>query len=84
VSGDLDDSELSEEELEHIFDDESATGLDDGDDDTVLIEDVQDGEAFVANFTDVDGGNYSFDFDVEDTTAASDTDSIEVTRARRG
>jgi len=83
VSGDLDDSELSEEELENIFDDESATGLDDGDDDTVLIEDVQDGEAFVANFTDVDGGNYSFDFDVEDTTA-SDTDSIEVTELGEG
>jgi len=83
VSGDLDDSELSEEELENIFDDESATGLDDGDDDTVLIEDVQDGEAFVANFTDVDGGNYSFDFDVRDTTA-SDTDSIEVTELGEG
>jgi len=48
----------------------------------VLIEDVQDG-ALVANFTDVDGGNYSFDFDVEDTTA-SDTDSIEVTELGEG
>ncbi|TKX84545.1 hypothetical protein EXE43_18330, partial [Halorubrum sp. SS5] len=83
VSGELDGDTLSESELENIFDDAGATGLGDGDDDTVLITGVQDGEAFTANFTDVEGGDYSFDFNVEDTDAA-DSDSINVSELGDG
>ncbi|OYR75673.1 beta strand repeat-containing protein [Halorubrum ezzemoulense] len=83
VSGELSGDTLSESELENVFDDAGATGLGDGDDDTVLITGVEDGEAFTANFTDVDGGDYDFDFSVEDTTA-EDSDSINVTELGDG
>ncbi|MEZ3163614.1 hypothetical protein ABNG03_07470 [Halorubrum sp. RMP-47] len=50
----------------------------------MLLTGVEDGDAsFVANFTDVDGGDYSFDFAVEDSTA-EDSASINVTELGDG
>ncbi|QFU82345.1 BGTF surface domain-containing protein [Natronorubrum aibiense] len=73
---------LDVEDLKNIFannDNTEFTVVDDNeeeDDDTVTLEDVE--GTHVANFSDIDAGEYDFDFEVTDSTAEAN-DSIEVT-----
>ncbi|WP_434523073.1 BGTF surface domain-containing protein [Halorubrum sp. AS12] len=81
VTGTINGNDLDEEELNNIFDDAGSTTVDD---ETVLITGFEDGDgSFAANFTDVDGGDYAFDFAVDDTNA-EDSASINVTELGDG
>ena len=77
-------SGLDDTEIEAIFEDSGfeSIELDDEDEEVVTLVDVTDGD-YAANFTDVDTGEYTFDFEVTDTEA-EDSASINVTEAADG
>ncbi|PSQ57688.1 PGF-CTERM sorting domain-containing protein [Halobacteriales archaeon SW_8_68_21] len=70
-----DDFAYDDEDLEQIFDESFETNVNEGDEVFELV-DVTDDD-YATNFSGVDAGNYSFDFDVTDTDAA-DTGSVTV------
>ena len=73
ITGELDGDELDDEELTELFGD--VDGFEVVDDDEIRV-DAEDGEAIAVDFDGVDEGDYDFDLEVTDSTAA---DSASIT-----
>ncbi|PCR91084.1 COG1470 family protein [Natrinema ejinorense] len=70
---------LDVEELEHIFGDDFDISETYDDDEIVTLEDVED-DTYETNFTNIDADEYTFDFEVTDTTAEA-SDTVNVTES---
>jgi len=73
---------LDQGDLEEIFGNVSAYNDYGEDEDTIVLEDVSDG-TFQADFNDIDTGQYTFDFEVTDTSASA-SDTVNVSEADEG
>ncbi|WP_239642051.1 BGTF surface domain-containing protein [Natrinema versiforme] len=83
---------LEDEDLDSIFNtstdnnDFDVTDYDnsnDSDDEVIKISGISDADDYTANFTDIDTGEYTFDFESNDTSATSN-DTITVTEGEDG
>ncbi|MCU4799025.1 PGF-CTERM sorting domain-containing protein [Halobacteria archaeon HArc-gm2] len=74
---------LDDDDLSNIFTDATDySDAEDEDDDTVYFDQISD-STVTADFTDIDTGDYTFDFEVTDTSASS-SDTVNVSEAGDG